>query len=258
MPEPIQDRPKYLTEHLSELRKGLMRSGLFALVGMALAFWRSDLLFVGLLKPFRDVLAKSGSSGVTVHGLQTLEPIEAFMVDMKLAAIVGLLLASPMILWQVWSFVSPALKPNERGAILAVFFLFLFFFFGGLAFGFFIIVPMALDFLIRYNLDYHFIPQWTLQGYFSFVVNFLLVFGLLFELPLVLAALVSIGIATPAFLSHKRKHAIVGAFILAFFVAPSADPVTQTIVAVPLIILYEIGILLSKIAFYRRNRPTAA
>jgi sec-independent protein translocase protein TatC len=69
-----------------------------------------------------------------------------------------------------------------------------------------------------------------------------------------LAALVSIGIATPVFLSHKRKHAIVGAFIIALFAAPSADPVTQTIVAVPLILLYEVGILLSKVAFYRRNR----
>jgi sec-independent protein translocase protein TatC len=231
-----------------------MRSGLFALAGMGLAFWRSDILFDWLLKPFHHVLAKYHDSGLQVHGLQTLDPVEAFMVDMKVAAIAGLLLASPVILWQVWSFVAPALKPNERGAILSVFLLFLLFFFGGLSFGFYIIVPMALDFLIRYNLDFHFIPQWTLQGYFAFVVNFLLVFGLLFELPLVLAALVSIGIATPAFLSHKRKHAIVGAFIIALFAAPSADPVTQTIVAVPLILLYEVGILLSKVAFYRRNR----
>lgn len=255
MPEPTQDRPKYLTEHLGELRRSLLRSGLFALVGMVLAFWRSDLLFDWLLRPFHRALAKSIALEFQVRGLQTLEPVEAFMVDMKLAAIAGVLLASPLILWQVWSFVSPALKPNERGAILSVFLLFLAFFFGGLAFGYYLIIPMALEFLIRYNLDFHFIPQWTLQGYFSFVVSFLLVFGLLFELPLILAALVSIGIATPAFLSQKRKHAIVGAFILAFFIAPSADPVTQTLVAVPLIILYEVGILLSKVAFYRRNRP---
>ncbi|HVZ81956.1 MAG TPA: twin-arginine translocase subunit TatC [bacterium] len=254
MSEPVQDRPKYLTEHLSELRRALIRSGFFALAGMALAFWRSDLLFAWLLRPFLQVLSKPSAAVAHVHELQTLNPTEAFMVDMKLAAIAGILLASPFLLVQIWSFVSPALKAHERGAMLTVFILFLAFFFGGLAFGYYLIVPMALDFLIRYNLDFHFIPQWTLQGYFAFVVNFLLIFGFLFELPLVLAALVSIGIATPAFLSQKRKHAVVGSFILALFVAPSADPVTQTIVAVPLILLYEIGILLSKVAFYRRNR----
>jgi sec-independent protein translocase protein TatC len=254
MPDPPTDRPQYLTEHLGELRQGLLRSSFFVLLGMVLAFWKSDLLFDILLKPFRDSLNHFPEFNAQVHTLQTLTPIEAFMVNMKLAAIVGVVLAAPFILWQIWRFVAPALKSNERGGILMVFLLGLFFFLGGLAFGYFVIVPIAMRFLIRYNLDYHFIPQWTLQGYFGFVMNFLLVFGFVFELPLVLAGLVTIGIATPAFLSQKRKHAIVGIFILAFFIAPSADPVTQTIVALPLVVLYEIGILLSRLAFSRKNR----
>jgi sec-independent protein translocase protein TatC len=254
MPDPIADRPKYLTEHLGELRQGLLKSTVFVFLGMVLAFWKSDILFEVLLKPFRDSLAYFPEFGAQVHTLQTLTPIEAFMINMKLAAIAGLVLASPFVLWQIWGFVAPALKPHERGGILMVFLLGLFFFLGGLAFGYFIIIPIAMRFLIRYNLDYHFIPQWTLQGYFGFVMNFLLVFGCVFELPLILAGLVTVGIATPAFLSQKRKHAIVGIFILAFFIAPSADPVTQTIVAVPLVVLYEIGILLSRLAFSRKNR----
>lgn len=254
MPDLIPDRPKYLTEHLNELRQGLIKSSVFVVLGMVLAFWKSDLLFVVLLKPFHDSLATFPEFSSQVHTLQTLTPIEAFMINMKLAGIVGLILASPFILWQIWGFVTPALKPQERSGILMVFLLGLFFFLGGVAFGYFVIVPIAMRFLIRYNLDYHFIPQWTLQGYFGFVMNFLLVFGCVFELPLVLAALVTMGIATPAFLSQKRKHAIVGIFILAFFIAPSADPGTQTIVALPLIVLYEIGILLSRLAFSRKNR----
>lgn len=129
-----------------------------------------------------------------------------------------------------------------------VFCLGLFFFAGGLVFGYFVIVPLALQFLVQYNLAYHFIPQWTLQGYFSFVVNFLIVFGFLFELPLVLAALASIGVATPAFMAQKRKHAILAIFILAFFIAPSADPISQTLVALPLVLLYEVGIWMSHLA----------
>lgn len=248
MPGPSSDHPKYLMEHLFELRQRLLRCLFIALIGMVAAFIKSNWLFNGLLGPFRRVQQKFPDFAAQVHSLQTLSPIEAFMITMKLATIAGIILASPFILREIWAFSVPALKANERGAILMVFCLGLFFFAGGLAFGYFVIIPLALQFLVQYNMDYHFIPQWTLQGYFSFVVNFLLVFGCLFELPLVLAALVSIGIATPAFLSQKRKHAIVGIFILAFFVAPSADPVSQTLVALPLIVLYEVGIWLSYLA----------
>lgn len=246
------DRPRYITEHLVELRKGLVHSLIVTAIGVGLAFWRSDWLFASLLKPFKDVLAKFPDVNHHVQTLQTLAPIEAFMINMKLATIVGVALASPFILREIWVFAAPALKPNERVGILMVFCLGLFFFSGGLAFGYYLVVPLALQFLIHYNLDYNFLPQWTLQGYFSFVVNFLLIFGLVFELPLVLAGLVSIGVATPAYLAHLRKHAIIAIFILSAFIAPSADPITQTIVAVPLIVLYEVGIWLSYLAV-RKN-----
>ncbi len=250
---PSIDRPRYLTEHLSELRKGLIRSLVIAGFGLGFAFWKSDVLFTILLYPFKTALSKFPVMNNQVHTLQTLTPVEAFMINMKLATVAGLILASPLILREIWVFASPALKANERSAIFMVFCLGLFFFSGGLAFGYFLIIPMALEFLIRYNLDFNFIPQWTLQGYFSFVVNFLLIFGCIFELPLVLAALVSIGVATPAFLSQKRKHAIFAIFILSAFIAPSADPITQTLVAVPLVLLYELGILLSYLAIRRKK-----
>ncbi len=253
MPEPVLDRPRYLSEHLSDLRKGLMRSLVAVAVCLGLAFWKSDWLFGFLLHPFNTALAKFPEMSGKVHALQTLTPVEAFMINMHLAAVAGIVLASPYILRELWVFAAPALKPGERMAILMVFCLGLFFFLAGVAFGYFLVIPMSLEFLVRYNLDYSFIPQWTLQGYYGFVVNFLLIFGCIFELPLILAALVSVGIATPAFLSQKRKHAILGIFILAAFIAPSADPISQVIVAVPLILLYEMGIWLSYLAVRRKK-----
>jgi sec-independent protein translocase protein TatC len=253
MPEPVLDRPRYLSEHLSDLRRGLMRSLLVVTACLGLAFWRSDWLFEFLLYPYKSALAKFPEVSGQIHTLQTLTPVEAFMINMHLAAVAAIVLASPYILRELWVFASPALKAQERTAILLVFCSGLFFFLGGVAFGYFLVIPMSLEFLIRYNLEYSFAPQWTLQGYYGFVVNFLLIFGCVFELPLVLAALVSVGIATPAFLSQKRKHAILGIFILAAFIAPSADPISQVIVAVPLILLYELGIWLSYLAIRRKN-----
>jgi sec-independent protein translocase protein TatC len=252
-PNEIIDRPRYLTEHLTDLRKGLIRSLFVVAAGLCAAFWKSDWLFAFLLHPFKTVLAKFPTIAAQIHTLQTLTPVEAFMINMKLAAIAGVLVASPFILREMWLFAAPALKANERTAILMVVCMGLFFFLGGVAFAYFFVVPVSLEFLMKYNLDFDFAPQWTLQGYYGFVVNFLLIFGCVFELPLVLAALAAIGIATPAFLRQKRKHAIVGIFILAALIAPSADPITQTIVAVPLIILYEIGIWLSYLVVRRKN-----
>jgi sec-independent protein translocase protein TatC len=242
-----------LTEHLADLRKGAVRSLILVAIGLGVAFWQSSSLFAALLYPFKSALAKFPQVSGQVHTLQTLTPIEAFMINMKLALVGGIVLASPLVLREIWSFTAPALKPNERGAILFVFCLGLFFFAAGVLFGYFVVIPMALDFLIRYNLDYQFIPQWTLQGYFGFVIDFLVIFGVIFELPLVLMALVAIGVATPAFLTQKWKQAVFGIFVLSAIIAPSADPITMTIVAIPLIGLYVIGIGLSWLASRRRN-----
>jgi sec-independent protein translocase protein TatC len=247
MPAPKKDIPRFLTEHLRELRSGLIRAILAIAAGAVASFAMSGWIFKALLHPYQCVLARYPEIASRVHSLQTLSPVEIFMVNMKLAFVTGVVLASPFLLREVWLFCVPALKPRERSAILTVFSLGLFFFLAGLTFGYFVIVPLALRYLMWYNLIYQFMPQWTLEAYFGFVVNFLLIFGFVFELPLVLAALVRVGVATPAFLSQKRRHAIFLIFVLAFFIAPSADPITMTLVAVPLVLLYEVGIWLSRL-----------
>jgi sec-independent protein translocase protein TatC len=253
MPERKRDLPRYLTEHLKELRSGLIRSFIVIAAGTIAAFAMSGWIFKTLLHPFRNVLTCYPEIASQVHSLQTLSPVEVFMVNMKLAFILGVVLVSPFVLREIWIFCVPALKPRERSSILMIFTLGLFFFLAGLAFGYFVIIPLALRYLMWYNLIYHFVPQWTLEAYFGFVANFLLIFGFVFELPLVLAALVRIGVATPAFLSQKRRHAIFLIFVLAFFIAPSADPVTMTLVALPLVLLYEVGIWLSRLAFRKKD-----
>lgn len=247
------DKPRYFFDHLMELRQILVQSLVAITLGVGMAFWQSSLLFKILQEPFLRALNHFPQSVSQVGALRTLVPIEAFMINMKLATGAGVVLVSPFLIWRIWVFVAPALKPSERVGILAALTLGLFFFFGGICFSYFLVIPLALEFLLRYNLDFQFIPQWTLQGYFDFALNFSLVFGLLFELPLVLAALAAVGIATPQFLAQKRKHAILAIFILAAIVAPSADPVTQTIVAVPLVVLYEVGIWLSWITVKRKK-----
>ncbi len=253
MVSPLADKPRYFFDHLMELRQVLVQSLIAMTLGVGIAFWKSALLFEILEHPYRRALAHFPQAETQISALKTLVPIEAFMINMKLATAAGIVLASPFLLWRLWIFVVPALKPSERTALLAVLTLGLFFFGGGLCFSYFLVIPLALEFLLRYNLDFQFIPQWTLQGYFDFTLNFSLIFGTLFELPLVLAALAAVGIATPQFLAHKRKHAILAIFALAAIVAPSADPVTQTIVAVPLVFLYEVGIWLSWLVVRRKK-----
>ncbi len=255
MTKPSSDKPRYLFDHLLELRQVLFHGLAAITLGVGVAFWKSAFLFQILEGPYQRTLSHFSQSAAPLGPLKTLVPIEAFMINMKLATAAGIVLASPYILRRLWIFVVPALKPTERALILAVLILGLFFFTGGICFSYFLVIPLALEFLLKYNLDYQLIPQWTLQGYFDFTLNFSLVFGILFELPLVLAGLAAAGIATPQFLAQKRKLAIFAIFILAALVAPSADPVTQTIVAVPLVFLYEVGIWLSWLVV--RKKKTA-
>ncbi|HEY5038612.1 MAG TPA: twin-arginine translocase subunit TatC, partial [bacterium] len=131
MPDFANDRPRYITDHLKELRRGLIRSLIVAAIGVGMAFWKSAFLFECLLKPFQSALSAFPALAAQVHGLQTLTPVEVFMINMKLATVVGLVLASPFILREIWVFSSPALKPNERSAIFMVFALGLFFFTAG-------------------------------------------------------------------------------------------------------------------------------
>lgn len=213
--------------HLEELRSRLIKSLLAVLAAACFFYAFIDRILVVLIQPVGKVVFTS--------------PADAFVARVTLTLYGGVLLALPVIIYQVWRFVAAGLKDNERKYIflLAPFSL-LFFLAGGL-FAYFIMIPISLRFLLSFSSDF-IVPMITIKNYISFVGMMILAFGVVFELPLVLVFLTKIGVVTPQFLAEKRRHAIVFILIVSALLTPP-DAVTQIIMSVPLVVLYEIGIM---------------
>lgn len=229
-------------DHLEELRSRLFKAVAGLLVGCALtAFWARDILDHVLLRPAID-------NGIQ---LQNIEPFGQAFLILKVVFIVGGIVASPWILFQVWSFVAPGLYEHERRWAGTITLFTSLCFLAGLAFGYFWLIPSMLDY-IKVVSDPHITDNITITYYFGFFVNMLLASGLMFELPMVTWVLSRLGIVSPGLLSKYRRHSIVAIFVIAAIITPSPDPVTQVMVAIPLFILYEISVVLSRIAYKRR------
>ena len=222
-----------LAEHLEELRSRILKSIAAIIVISCIFYSFVDKIFPHLVKP--------------VGGVVFIAPQEAFLARVKIAFFGGLFLASPIILYQIWRFISGGLHKNERkytllfGPVSFVFFIM------GASFGYGIIVPIGIKFLLGFATEF-IKPMISISRYISFIGMLTLAFGLVFQLPLISLFLTKIGIVTPQLLSKKRKHAIVCIFILAAMLTPP-DVITQSLMAVPLLILYEIGIIFSKLAY---------
>lgn len=223
-----------ISGHLQELRSRLIRSVLIVSFFFGAAFYFSDSLLFLLKRPLHAELI-------------FLSPAEAFWADLKVALFVGFLGALPVILYEIWQFVAPGLLPNERGYFLPFLILSTLLFFVGMAFCYFLALPFALDFLIDYGRKSGIKPQISVSMYIDFNLKFLLGFGLVFELPLVMLFLAKIGLLTPAFLTRNRKYAILLAFFIAAVLTPTPDVFNQCVMAIPLILLYEIGIIAIRI-----------
>ncbi|MFY9268229.1 MAG: twin-arginine translocase subunit TatC [Candidatus Manganitrophaceae bacterium] len=220
--------------HLRELRSRLIKAVLILTLFSGLAFYFSENLLVFLRRPLRAELV-------------FLAPAEAFWADLKVSLFLGLVAALPFVFYEVWQFVAPGLRPEERGALLPFLVLSVFFFFVGMAFCYFVALPFALEFLIDYGRRSGITPQISVSMYVDFNLKFLIGFGLAFELPLVMLLLSRMGLLTPAFLARNRKYAAVLAFVIAAILTPTPDIFNQCIMAIPLILLYELGIFAVKI-----------
>lgn len=224
-------------EHLDELRSRLIRSGI-ALIGvMALCALFSDTLVNEVL------IAPLKNSSDTIV-LQNLVPYGQISLYLQVIFFSGFILSFPFLVHQMWQFILPGLKEKERSATRFVISFISLSFFAGIAFGYFIFMPISLKFfagfgtpLIENNI--------AIQDYVSFFIGALLTAGLVFELPFISYILSKIGLLTPAFMRFYRKHAIVTLLILAAVVTPSTDVVTQLVIAVPMILLYELSIGIS-------------
>jgi len=220
-------------EHLEELRNRLIKSVLAVILATVCFYLFVDQFLALMIQP--------------VGRLVFTAPGEAFIARMMLALFGGLVLALPIVLYQIWSFVAAGLKEREVKYIkfFAPFSFILFI--SGVLFAHFIAVPISIRFLLSFSTDIV-VPMITVKSYISFVVTMFLAMGVVFELPLVLMFLTKIGIASPAFLMDKRRHAIVIILIVSAIITPP-DFITQLIMAGPLIILYEIGIFMSKFVY---------
>jgi sec-independent protein translocase protein TatC len=223
-----------LMEHIRELRRRVLLSAAAVLGGTAVSLIVTRPVIGGLQEM------------CTVCEYIFIRPTEAFAAYFRVALVLGLVLAMPVVLFQAVAFVMPGLHPHERRYLLlmlpgaaALFAL-------GLAFGYFVVVPRAIDFLATFLMGSA-TPAWSLGMYIAFVTNLLFVIGLTFQTPLVVLVLAKVGLATPARLTRYRRHAVLVCAIAAAVLTPTPDPVTMFLVMVPMLVLYEVGILLSRI-----------
>lgn len=236
----MTDNQMTLVEHLDELRRRILVSVAAIVIGACVAFWKIQFIVSLLMFPPVDHLA-------------FFSPTEAFMEYCKLAFFAGLFLASPVVLYQLWAFVSAGLRKEERRVVLFALPFSITLFLGGVVFAFFFIIPFALKFLIDFAGPKVY-PILSISKYFSFIIMLLISFGLVFELPVVVMILSRIGIVSPSFLSKNRKFAIVGIFIAAAIITPTPDAFTQCLMAISMLLLYELSIWISKLVYKKGDR----
>lgn len=233
------DRRMTIVEHLEELRRVLMISGLAWVVATVAAFIFHDQLFAILLHPLRAVLVKTNHIADTAI---ITSPTEGLTIPIKISAIAGLIGALPIILWQTWTFVSPGLRPVEKkfvGPFIASAFLL---FAGGATFAYFV-MPLGLNFLATF-LGNNAIYFADLDQYLSFFMLLVLIFGVTFELPVVIVMLGLLRIVSSRWLRARRKGIWVIIIAAALVVTPGADPFTPTALFIPLIIFFEASVLI--------------
>jgi sec-independent protein translocase protein TatC len=234
-------------DHLEELRWRIIYSLLALGVAVGLGFWLAvQYDVVGLLaRPILPLIPE--------HKLAFLHPSEGFTVILDTAMTFGFVLASPVIIYQVWAFLAPALKKHERRVGLGVLFSGLVLFVSGAALAYFVVVPLALPWLFSFG-GPSLVPLITAEDYFSFIFAMVLTFGVSFELPIVILALATLGIVTPMFLTRYRRHAIVLIVIVGAFLTPGDMVWTTIALSVPLYGLYELSVLAAYVIYRRKMR----
>lgn len=221
-------------EHLDELRTRIIRALLAVLVGFVISFAFIERIFRFIMEPLQAVLPDGGKLIYT-------EPAEAFILYMKVAALVGLIIALPALLWQAWSFVAPGLYANEKRLAIPFVVSGTVFFVCGALFSHYVVFPAAWVFFAGFSTDYmEFTPR--IAPVFSLYVRMGLGLGAVFQIPTVVMFLARIGLVTPGMLARNLKYALLGVFVVAALITPGADPLSQVLVAVPMMGLYILSI----------------
>ncbi|MCK5508843.1 MAG: twin-arginine translocase subunit TatC [Desulfobacterales bacterium] len=233
-----EDEKMPFTGHLEELRKRIVICSVAIGAGFIISYGFKEKLFHFLTLPLISVMQADDTLIFT--GLP-----EAFFTYLKVSLLSGLMLASPVLLYQFWLFVAPGLYGKERKLLIPIVFLSSFFFIGGALFGYFIVFPFGFKFFLGFATE-TIRPLPSMREYLSFSSKLLLAFGLVFELPLIITFLARLGIVTVEFLKKNRKYALLLFFVFAAILTPP-DVVTQILMAFPLMLLYEISIIGARI-----------
>jgi sec-independent protein translocase protein TatC len=234
----MEDEKLPFTHHLEELRKRIIICLAAVAVGFALSYAFSEEIYRLLAEPIKSIMPEGSSFIFT--GLT-----EAFFTYLKLALFAGIILSSPVILYQIWCFVCPGLYKNEKRYVFPFVLLSSIFFIGGVLFCFFVVFPIACEFFKSYANEY-ILMNLKISEYLSFSCKFLLAFGVVFELPIFILFLSKLGLVNDRQLRSNRKFVIVIVFICAAFLTPP-DVVSQVLMAIPLLFLYELSIIIARV-----------
>jgi len=260
-----EEKDMSFLDHVEELRWHLIRSTM-VIMGMAvIAFLFKRIIFdVILLAPtkanfdtyqfFCKVSQFFGTEGLCIEDIpmtiQSLAMAEQFSVHIWTSITVGFIIAFPYVIWEFWKFISPGLYEKERKGARSFIFISSMLFFLGVLFGYYIVTPLSVNFLGNYSVSDAVSSNIKIGSYIGLVRSSLLASGLIFELPIIMFFLTKMGLITPEFLKKYRKHALVVVLVLAAIITPP-DIISQVIVAIPILILYEVSIYISKVVLKR-------
>ncbi len=258
--KPLEDKKMPVMEHLVELQVRLTRAVIVTAIVFVATFFYADALVKWLRIPLQNMFVPSTLSweptDLPTVPFVFLAPAEALWQNVKVAGLFAFVLAAPYILLEVWQFVVPGLHVQERRFVGPFVFLSTLAFFAGVFFSFFFVLPFALNFLVSYGVSAGFIPQLSIAQYVGFALWFLLVFGLIFEVPLAITLMAKLGWVDAPFLRRYRKWALLGSFIIAAILTPTPDPFNQCLMALPMYVFYEVGIVSA--GFFNKKKAAPA
>lgn len=260
-------------DHLEELRWHVIRALLAVVIFTVVAFLNIEWIFSNIVFapaqinfPTFDYMCKMGqlvgmSDSLCITELpfivQSRNMTGQFMMSITASFVIGLIVAFPYVIWELWRFIRPGLETKEkkfsRGAVWAVSFLFLL----GIMFGYFLLCPITIWFLSTYSISPLIRNEFDITSYVSTTSSLVLGCGILFQFPVIIYFLSKVGIVTPELMRKYRRHSIVGIIVLGAVITPSADPFSLTVISLPLYLLFEIGILTSAIVVRRKRKEEA-
>ncbi|GAA4094301.1 twin-arginine translocase subunit TatC [Mucilaginibacter panaciglaebae] len=266
----IKDKGKSLEaemsffDHLEALRWHLIRAAIAVVVLALVAFFNYDYIFNNyIMGPFRPdfwtyrMMCKLGE-GFCITKFNAViintEVAGQFMLQINSSVLIGIILSIPYILWEIWRFIKPALLEKERKAASGFVFYASMLFLLGILFGYYVIAPESIAFLANYEVSDTIKNEFTVSSYLSMVATITLIIGIVFELPIFIYILASIGILTGTFMKRTRRYAVVILLIVGAIISPSPDFLTTMIATLPLFVLYEVGIVVASVVEKRRAR----